>query len=472
MAEVSLPARDLAGTGAAADAAHMAAQREIAARMERLPLTRTQVKARIVVGMATFFDGYDTLMLGLVMTVLVTQWHLSHTEIGLLLSGTSFGQLLGALLFPYLADRIGRLRAASYSVWIVGLLALAGAACWSFTSLLVARFIQGIGIGGEIPVASTYINEIAHSKTRGRFFLMYEAAFAFGYVAATALGVLLIADYGWQIMFLIGALPAFVAAIMRRLLPESPRWLASQGRQAEADTIVSGMEREAEAALGRALPAPDVEKVPQPAGLRTDWLEPFNSFYLVRTLVVWSIWGGNFFVTQAMNGWLPTIYRQQLHLSVQQAQEFTFATQTVAFFSAILVAVAIDRVGRKRWIGCALVLASVAMLVLASTGVTNAVVLLVCATIAHVSLSTVSVSLYVFTAELYPTRMRALGTGLGSTVRNLFAMMSPLLVALMLTDYGLPGVFIMLGFVPLIPAVLLWRYGTETSRRVLEEVSP
>ena len=476
MAEVSLPARDVAGTGAVAAAAYAAAQRNIAARLERLPLTRTQVKARIVVGMATFFDGYDTLMLGLVMTVLVTQWHLSPSQIGLLLSGTSFGQLLGALLFPYLADRIGRLRAASYSVWIVGLLALAGAACWNFTSLLAVRFVQGIGIGGEIPVASTYINEIAHAKTRGRFFLMYEAAFAFGYVAATAFGVLLISRYGWEIMFLIGALPAFVAAVMRRLLPESPRWLASEGRQAEADAIVSGMEREAETKLGHALPAPDIEKVPQPAGRRTGLLESllelFNSFYLVRTLVVWSIWGGNFFVTQAMNGWLPTIYRQELHLTVQQAQEFTFATQTIAFFSAILVAIAIDRVGRKRWIGCALILASIAMLVLASTGVTNAIVLLVCATIAHVSLSTVSVSLYVFTAELYPTRMRALGTGMGSTVRNLFAMMSPMLVAVMLTDYGLPGVFIMLGLVPLIPAALLWRYGTETAGRVLEEVSP
>jgi putative MFS transporter len=471
MAEISLPTA-VVSDAAAADVANATAQRAIAARMERLPLTRTQTKARVVVGMATFFDGYDTLMLGLVMTVLVTQWHLSNAEIGLLLSGTSFGQLLGALLFPYLADRYGRLRAASYSVWVVGLLALAGAASWNFTSLLVSRFIQGIGIGGEIPVAATYINEIAHSRIRGRFFLMYEAAFAFGYVAATAFGVLLISSYGWQIMFLIGALPAFVAAVMRRLLPESPRWLASKGRHEEADAIVSGLEREAEAKLGTALPPPDLSVAPPPLGSRTDLRELFSSFYLVRTLVIWSVWGCNFFVTQAMNGWLPTIYRQQLHLSVQQAQEFTFATQFIAFLSAIIVALAIDRVGRRMWIGCALVLASVAMLVLASTGVTNAVVLLVCATIAHVSLSTVSVSLYVFTAELYPTRMRALGIGMGSTVRNLFAMTSPMLVALMLTDYGLPGVFIMLGLVPLIPAVLLWLYGTETSRRVLEEVSP
>ncbi len=460
----------ISGTAAATDASF--AQRDIAARMERMPLTRTQVKARIVVGTATFFDGYDTLMLGLVMTVLVTDWHLTNTEIGFLLSGTSFGQLLGALLFPYLADRWGRLRAASYSVWIVGLMSLVCAASWSYGLLAVSRIIQGVGIGGEIPVAATYINEIAHSKSRGRFFLMYEAAFAFGYVIATLLGVLLISSYGWQIMFIIGALPAFVAAVMRRMLPESPRWLASKGRHAEADKIVSGMEREAEAKLGHALPAPDLASVPVPTSARTSIFELFSATYLTRTLVIWSIWGCNFFVTQALNGWLPTIYRQQLHLTVQQAQEFTFATQFISFFAAIVVALMIDRTGRRMWIGCASVVASVALLILASTGVTNSVVLLICATTAHLSLSTVSVSIYVFTAELYPTRIRALGTGMGSTVRNLFAMTSPMLVALMLTDYGLPGVFVMLGLVPLIPAMMLWLYGTETNGRVLEEVSP
>src|SRR5215469_771004 len=187
----------VSGVASSADAISATAQRDIAARMERLPLTWTQTKARLVVGTATFFDGYDSLVLGLVMPVLAGAWHLSTAEIGYLLSGTFFGQLLGALLFPYLAERYGRLRAASYSVWVVGLFGLACAAGWNFTSLLVARVIQGIGIGGEIPVAATYINEIAHSKTRGRFFLLYEAAFAVGYIVASALGVLLIGRYGW-----------------------------------------------------------------------------------------------------------------------------------------------------------------------------------------------------------------------------------------------------------------------------------
>jgi putative MFS transporter len=98
--------------------------------------------------------------------------------------------------------------------------------------------------------------------------------------------------------------------------------------------------------------------------------------------------------------------------------------------------------------------------------------MLICATIANFCLASVSVSIYVFTSELYPTRMRALGCGMGSTVRNLFTTLSPMMVALMLSNYGLPGVFTMLGIAPLIPCLMVFLFGTETKGRVLEEVSP
>ncbi|HEV8015769.1 MAG TPA: MFS transporter [Stellaceae bacterium] len=447
-------------------------QRQIAARIERLPLTWTQIKARVIVGSATFFDGYDSIMLGLVMPVIAADWHLSNSDIGFLLSGTFFGQLLGALLFPYLAERLGRLRACTYSVWVVGLMSLACVASWNFTTLASSRIIQGIGIGGEIPVAATYINEIAPSRIRGRFFLLYEALFVLGYLIAALLGVLLISRYGWQIMFVIGAAPALIAAVMRRTVPESPRWLASKGRGAEADAIVAGMEREAVAKLGKALPPPDVSQVPLPPAGRTNLRELFDPYYRMRTLVIWSIWGFSFFVTQALVTWMPTLYRQQLHLSVQQSLQFSLASQAFGFLAGITVALLIDRTGRRAWIGCALLCGSVAMFTLGWQGASDAIFVLVCATIANFALGTVSASVYMYTCELYPTRMRALGTGMGSTVRNIFTTLSPTLVALMLNNFGLPGVFIMLGIAPLVPAFMILYFGVETSGRVLEELSP
>jgi putative MFS transporter len=286
------------------------------------------------------------------------------------------------------------------------------------------------------------------------------------------LAVLLVVRFGWQLMFVIGALPAFVAAVMRRMLPESPRWLASKGRTQEADKIVGQMEREAETKLGGTLPAPDYSVAPPPVSVHTDLRELFTPFYRLRTLVVWSIWGFSFFVTQALNSWLPTIYRQELHLSVQQSLEFTLATHCVSILSAIVVALAIDRVGRRYWIGFSLLIGSLSLLTLAWQGGQDPIFLLVCATIANFTLASVSVSIYVFTAELYPTRMRALGCGMGSTVRNIFTTTSPMLVAFMLSGYGLPGVFTMLGLAPLIPCLMVLVFGTETKGRVLEEVSP
>ena len=189
-------------------------------------------------------------------------------------------------------------------------------------------------------------------------------------------------------------------------------------------------------------------------------------------MVVWSVWGFSFFVTQALNAWLPTIYRQELHLSVQQSLELTLAGHCFTIISAITVALLIDRTGRRPWIGCALLVGSLSMLFLAFNGGRDPVVLLIFATICNACLGTVSVSIYVYTAELYPTRMRALGTGMGSTVRNIFTTSSPTLVALALNNFGLPGVFAMLGLAPLVPAFMVLAFGTETTHRVLEEVSP
>jgi putative MFS transporter len=461
---------ELSPTAATAEVADT--QREIAARIERLPLTWIQIKARIIVGTATFFDGYDSIILGLAMPVIAADWHLTNSDIGFLLSGTFFGQLLGALLFPYLAERFGRLRACTYSVWVVGLMSLVCVASWNFATLAAARIIQGIGIGGEIPVAATYINEIAPSRIRGRFFLLYEALFVLGYLVAAILGVLLISRYGWQIMFLIGAAPALIAAVMRRTVPESPRWLASKGRGAEAHAIVAKMEREAEAKIGTSLPPPDVSQVPLPPARRTNLRELFNPFYRTRTLVIWSVWGFSFFVTQALVTWMPTLYRQQLHLTVQQSLQFSLASQAFGFLAGITVALLIDRTGRRAWIGCALLCGSLAMFTLGWQGATDAVFVLVCATIANFALGTVSASIYMYTCELYPTRMRALGTGMGSTVRNIFTTSSPTLVAVTLNNFGLPGVFVMLGIAPLVPAFMIFCFGIETTGRVLEEVSP
>ncbi|HUB96697.1 MAG TPA: MFS transporter [Stellaceae bacterium] len=472
MVQFTATADRVADATAEERAALGAAQRTLAARLERLPITRTHWRSRLIVGMATFFDGFDALAIAFVMPVLAVAWKLTPAQTGMLISGAYVGQVLGALFFPWFAEQFGRLRATAYSAGLFGLASLLCGFSWSPPSLLIARFVQGCGLGGEVPVAATYINEIARAPSRGRFFLMYETAFAVGYIGAASTGLWLVPNFGWQSIFFVGALPAIVAAVMRRLLPESPRWLASKGRVAEADAIVTRMEGEAEAALGHPLPAPSASAVPPVEGRRTRFREMFALDYRTRTILVWTLWFCQFFTTQGLNTWLPTIYRTQLHLTVHETLQYSFLNYALGIGSALTVALLLDRTGRRLWFALALPLGSLPLLILAGVGVTSVPELMILAWLSQFCHSTCSVSLYVYTPELFPTRMRAFAVGTSATARNIGASLSPTLIGIVLGSAGISYVFLMLGLVPLIGAAMVAIVGTETKGRVLEEISP
>src|SRR5713226_6719424 len=267
---------DVAGTRASVD--------DIVARLERLPTSWWQVKARIIVGVATFFDAFDALAIASILPVIVPLWKLTPPQIGVMISAGFAGQLLGALLFGFIAERFGRMTAMIWSIALFAVMSLVCAFAWDYDSLLVFRVIQGIGLGGEVPVAAVFISELAKAKGRGRFVLLYELVFPIGLVAASLAGLWVVPHLGWQYMFAIGALPALLALALRWLLPESPRWLAVHGRDAEAEAAMSLIERETQTATGQPLPQPlpIVATSDKPAS----WSDLFGPFYLRRTLVV------------------------------------------------------------------------------------------------------------------------------------------------------------------------------------------
>src|SRR5579884_2422306 len=180
---------------------------DIVARIERLPVTGWHVKARIIVGTATFFDAYDSLTIAYVLPVVIGLWHIEQSQIGLLISAGNAGQLIGALTFGWIADRIGRLRALVLGIALFALGSLACAFAYDFTSLFTLRTLEGIGLGGEVPVAAAYIGEMAKARGRGFFFLIYEGIFGIGLFAAALLGTWMVPRFGWQSMFILGAAP-------------------------------------------------------------------------------------------------------------------------------------------------------------------------------------------------------------------------------------------------------------------------
>jgi MFS transporter, putative metabolite:H+ symporter len=215
------------------------------ARLEAVPLTRWHLRPRLIVGSATFFDAFDTLSLAFVLPVLIPLWHLTSVQVGWLIAVAYLGQLVGAVLFGALAERFGRIRSAAGATALMSVMSLACAASDSVASLLACRFVQGIGIGGEMPVAAVYINELSRAQGRGRFLLLYESIFPIGLMMAGQIGALVVPTLGWQALFLISGVPGLLIAILVLRLPESPRWLVEKGRFAEAESIIARMEASA-----------------------------------------------------------------------------------------------------------------------------------------------------------------------------------------------------------------------------------
>ncbi|HYM18900.1 MAG TPA: MFS transporter, partial [Micropepsaceae bacterium] len=230
----------------------------VAARIERLPVTSWQVRARIIIGTATFFDAFDALAIAYILPVIVPLWKLTPQEVGFLISAGAAGQLVGALVFGWIAERFGRINALIGAIGTYAILSLACAFSWDYTSLLILRTVQGFGLGGEVPIAATYINELSKAKGRGRFVLLFELVFPTGILAASVLGLWIVPTLGWQYMFVVGALPAVLILFLQRLLPESPRWLATRGRYADAEVALRVVEKGTERAYGRPLPPPQM----------------------------------------------------------------------------------------------------------------------------------------------------------------------------------------------------------------------
>ncbi len=442
---------------------------EIVARLERLPTSWWQVKARIIVGVATFFDAFDALAIASVLPVIVPLWKLSPQEIGLMISAGFLGQLLGALLFGWVAERHGRMTAMIWSIALFAVMSLVCAFAWDYGSLLVFRTIQGIGLGGEVPVAAVFISELAKAQGRGRFVLLYELVFPIGLTAASLIGLWAVPHLGWQYMFVIGALPAMLALVLRRLLPESPRWLAVRGRNAEAEAAMSLIEAQTQKAIGKPLPPPRpvVSTLDKPAS----WSDLFGPIYLRRTLVVWVIWFSAYFVNYGLSIWLPTVYRTVFKLPLDVSLRYGLITQVVGLLGTVLCALAIDHVGRRLWFALSFAAATLALGALALYPSPTAEQVLTCMTIAYFFVSTINIGVYLYTPELYPTRVGALAVGSATAWLRLASMIGPTVVGMMIAS-GLPSVFVTFAAIAALAAVITGLFAIETKVRVLEEASP
>ncbi|HYF46125.1 MAG TPA: MFS transporter, partial [Acidimicrobiales bacterium] len=255
-----------------------------AARLDRLPFTREHGKLVVGSGLGWALDAMDVGLISFVMAALAIQWSLTPTELSWIASIGFVGMALGATLGGLLADRIGRRQVFAVTLLVFGLATGAAALSWSVTALLVFRFLIGLGLGAELPVASTLVSEFAPAAVRGRVVVVLEAFWAVGWLLAALIGYFVVprSDAGWRWAFAIGAVPALYTVVVRRGLPESVRFLELRGRVDEAEAAVRRLE---DAAGVAPVPSPVLPPTPapRPGALWADGTR-------MRTGALWTVW--------------------------------------------------------------------------------------------------------------------------------------------------------------------------------------
>lgn len=236
---------------------------DVPARLDRLPWSRFHWLVVVALGITWILDGLEVTLAGAVSGALKESpvLRLDNAQVGLAGSAYLVGAVLGALFFGRLADQLGRKKLFSVTVLVYLLATAATAFSWDLWSFLLFRFLTGAGIGGEYAAINSAIQELIPARYRGRTDLAINGSFWVG-AALGALGSvvlldpgLLPPDLGWRLAFAIGAALGIVILFLRRFLPESPRWLLTHGRQAEAEATVAGIETRVSAEKGPLAPA-------------------------------------------------------------------------------------------------------------------------------------------------------------------------------------------------------------------------
>jgi putative MFS transporter len=469
MEQADIARAEIAGTGSPA---------EIVARMDRLILSPFHRKVCGLIGLCSFFDSFDALVLPSALVVIVTSLHISFVNVGLLLSSAYVGMTIGALVFGWLSEIIGRKPLIVISVGSFGLLSIFAGFAWNYDSLIITRLVQGLALGGEIPVVTALYNEFLPGKARAMpFFYGFTIQFTAGLFVAPLVGLASMAifgpEVGWRVLFGLGGLAILVAAAVQMIVPESPRFLAEKGRAAEADAVVQTFEASTRRKLGSLPPVVIRARI---AETKTRFAELFAGGYGIRTLVSWVLFFCTNFVTYGLAGWLPTLYVRVGGLQPDKALMLSLVFGAVQLAAAFMWGALADRLGRRRGfiIGYSLAIIGMGTGVIATgwLGFSGWPVLVLVAFLTGLGIGFTASLCFLYTAEMFPTRMRSWAIATGTASNRIGSFVAPTVIGLLLgADLGIVSVFAAMGTTALIGLICLVTLGPETSKGTLEEVS-
>ncbi|HVV10119.1 MFS transporter [Amycolatopsis sp.] len=444
------------------------AQPTTAARLDRLPVTRFHRYLIAVVGVATFFDLYDLFLASTVSTVLGKEFGVSSAELKPLLASAFVGAFVGAVALGRLADWVGRRRALLLTLAIYSVFTLLGAFSTDVWMLVVCRFVAGIGIGAELPLADAYLADLLPAHARGRATAWaYTVGFcgvpAAGFLAQALVGHSPLGFDGWRWLFVIGALGSAIVWVLRAGLPESPRWLISRGRAEEADQVIRRLENSADSPL----PEPEVREhpvEPEPqrssALFRPPWRRRTVMLYVFQVLQAFGYYGF---------GSLVPIVLAAKGFDLTHSLLFSALTFLGYPIGSALSIPVMERVQRK-WLIVASAL-GMAMFGLAfgysTTGVAIAILGFCYTAISNVF----SNAFHTYQAELFPTSLRATAAGSAYSLSRLATAAMPFILLPVLQHQGAGGMFAIVAIAMAILVVDVAVLGPRTTGRSVEAIS-
>jgi MFS family permease len=446
--------------------------------LDEAKVSRFQWKIMFVSGMGFFTDAYDLFVIGIVVALLSTEWHLSVTQVSLLNSVTLAAAAVGAVVFGRIADILGRKRIYGYEVLILAIGAIASALAPNYVFLLVCRAILGVGIGGDYPVSATIMSEYSGKKSRGRMVGLVFAMQGAGLIVGPLIASILLASGSsnaatWRILLGLGAIPGLAVFYLRRRIHETPRFAMAGGAQDEANAAI------AQATGGQAKkgPAPEsAARVPQGA------LEGFKVLGRHRKMLLWLIgtsgtwflldfcyYGNSISTPEILK--LLNPHASLLHNTLVQLGIFAvFAVP--GYIVAILL---LDKTGRKsiQTLGFAMMGAMFLLIGLIPGVTVNAVPFILLYGLSYFFTEFgPNTTTFIYPAELFPLQVRTTGHGVSAAAGKMGAFAGAYLFPVMLaSSLGIRGAEIVAGIVSLAGLVLTVALLPEPKGRSLEDLS-
>jgi putative MFS transporter len=446
----------------------------VAARLERLPFCGFHKKLLFMGGLGYTFDAMDSSSMAFVLPAITKAWHLSSLQTGLIASSTYTGFFFGALLAGLAGDRFGRRFVMMTALVIFCIASLISSQVHNWQAFYAIRIFAGFGAGAESAIVAPFLSEFVARKYRGAFTGALAGFFAFGYVMSAILGNLIIPHFeeGWRYVVIVTSLPIFILLWWRRDLPESPRWLESRGRVAEANVTLERIE-----ALvlkeGRTFkPVAETIAQPTPHIAQSSFFGNFAKIWSPKlrrtTAMSWTMWFAIAFSYYAFFTWIPSLLVQH-GMTITKSFGFSllmYAAQIPGYLSAAYLN---ERLGRQGTIASYMVLGGLSAVGMAFADATWQIA------VAGICLSFFMNGtfggVYAYTPEIFPTSLRATGVGTSSSFGRIGAIIAPIMVGLIYPTLGFAGVFGVTTCILLAGAAVVLIFGIPTRGLALEEIA-